>query len=84
MELSNQLQILSIGIETLSVITGLALAIRRKKVYGWLISLTFTLYIFFDLSRIYWPGISPDLHSLAFLAASVAILITFWLMYRES
>lgn len=84
MELSNLLQILSIGIEILAVFVGLAIVIRKKKVYGWLISLTFALYIFFDLSRIYWPGISPDLHSLAFLIASIAIVLTLWLIYRES
>jgi len=83
MDVSTSLQVLSVGIEILAVIAGLALAVRKKKVYGWFISLTFVLYVIFDLTRIYSQGISPDLHSLVFLIASLSILTALWLIYRE-
>ena len=46
------LQYLSIAVEALIAVLGLLIALPKKKAYGWGLFLTFTIYVFYDLSRL--------------------------------
>ena len=83
MEVSEILHIASIGIEVLVAIVGISLAIRKKKYYGWLIALTFAIYVFYDTIRTIPDLLPPVFLSVIFLVASASIFVAVWEMFTE-
>lgn len=77
------LQVISILIEFAVVALALRLASTGRKQYGWLIALTFALYIFFDLSRLGLIPVTEDVSAPLFLTASLSALIAVFLILRE-
>jgi hypothetical protein len=84
MEIPEILHFASIGIEVLVVIIAVFLATVRKKQYGWLIALTFTIYVFYDTARTFPDLFPPVFLSVIFLVASASIFVAVWKMYKES
>jgi hypothetical protein len=76
--------LISILLEMVVAALGIALAIRKKKKYGWFIALTFILYVFYDLANILPLSVSLDLLSFVFLAATVSILWAIWNIFLEA
>ncbi len=73
MEIANWLSLL---VELIVVVLGLWIAWSGKKAFGWLIALTFAIYVVYDLSRfLSWnlPG-----QSWLFLIASISICWAVW------
>ncbi len=78
------LPMVSILLEIVVAALGVALAVSRKKVYGWFIALTFVLYVFYDLANLIPLNISKDLLYPIFLVATVSILWAVWSIFLET
>jgi len=76
------LDMLSIAVEMAVVLLGLLIAVKKKKGYGWCFTLTFALYVFYDLSRFLSFSLDPIVASLIFLVASLSILCAVWRIYK--
>ena len=77
----NPFNVLSLLLELATALTGLWIAVSKKKLYGYLIALTFLIYVVYDLSRFLnakLPG-----HDLLFLTASLSIFIAVWMVGRK-
>lgn len=67
----NIINVISLLLEAVVAGLGLKIALVNKKFYGWLIALTFAIYVIYDLSR--FLNASLPAHDLLFLAASASI-----------
>jgi hypothetical protein len=76
--------LISILLEMVVAALGIALAVRKKKKYGWFIALTFILYIFYDLANLFPLPVSQDLLSFVFFAATASILWAIWNIFLEA
>ena len=52
--------------------------------YGWLIALTFVLFVLFDVARIFALAVPEIAHSVVFLIACVSMLVAVWLIYSDT
>lgn len=80
----NILQLISIFLEVIIALIGIKLATERNKKYGWGIFITFTLYVFYDVSR--FAGltiVSTDYLFAIFFLATVTMLVTFWQEFQK-
>jgi hydrogenase/urease accessory protein HupE len=83
MDLSTLLQPVSIGIEVILVLFGIAIALQKKRCYGWFIALTFTIYVIYDATHFMGVQVSQNILSGIFFIATLSILIGIWQLYRE-
>lgn len=83
MEISTLLQPVSIGIEVILVILGIAIAVRKKRCYGWFIALTFGIYVAYDSAPLLGVQVSQNVLSGIFFIATLSILIGIWQLYSE-
>ncbi len=83
MALSSFIQPVSITLEVIVVIVAILLAARKKKPYGWLIALTFAIYVLYDTAVFTAAGISGDLLAFLFLVASGSVLAAVLLLYLD-
>jgi hypothetical protein len=83
MSIPEVVQFSSVFIEIIIAIAAIVIATQKQKIYGWLIALTFGLYVIFDLSRLGVLPLASDLISGLFLIASLSMLGAVWLMYRD-
>ena len=84
MSLSALIQPVSIAIEVLVVLAAILLAVRKGRPYGWLIALTFAIYVIYDSARFTGAALSGDLLAVLFLIASASALGAVWMMYRAA
>ncbi len=70
-------------IEVVIAIIGIMIGLR-KKIYGWLITLTFAIYVFYDMCRFINAQICPNKLAIAFSVATISALIAVIMIYRES
>ncbi|MFA5294009.1 MAG: hypothetical protein WC382_00650 [Methanoregulaceae archaeon] len=82
MSFPSSLQFLSIGLEVLIGILGIAIAVQKKKLYGYLIACTFAMYVTYDLLAL-MGNAAPLLMAAIFFVATLSILTAVWLIYRE-
>lgn len=75
------LNVLSLILEVLLVFLGLKIALSNKKAIGWLISLTFLIYVVYDSSRFF--SISLPFHNFLFFIASISIFFAVWSLSKE-
>jgi hypothetical protein len=78
------LHLLSILLEVVVAALGMMLAIRKKKMYGWCIAVTFVLYVFYDLAAILQWDVSQDTLYTVFFVATLSILWAVWNIFLES
>lgn len=83
MDLTSLIQPVSIGIEVLVCLIGIALAVQKKRVYGWFIAFTFGVYVVYDLIAFLKVQIAPEFVTLLFFAASLSMVYAVWLIYRS-
>ncbi len=83
MSLSSLIQPVSIALEVLVVAVAIILAARKGKPYGWLIALTFAIYVVYDSAKFTGAAISGDLLAVVFLVASASALGAVLMMYRS-
>ncbi|OPY51510.1 MAG: hypothetical protein A4E49_02226 [Methanosaeta sp. PtaU1.Bin112] len=80
----NLLYLLSILLEVVVSALGVLLAIRRKKMYGWCIAVTFALYVIYDLAALLQWNVSQDTLYTIFFVATLSILWAVWNIFLES
>lgn len=68
----------SLLLEVGVVALGLLLALRKGRSYGWLIALTFAIYVIYDLSRFLAVGLAPVLLDMLFVIASLSAFCAVW------
>jgi predicted neutral ceramidase superfamily lipid hydrolase len=73
----------SIILEAVVAIFGIAIALKKNNLYGWGIALTFSIYVFYDLSRINNWQISSTITSVSFLIATISALFAVYLIYKN-
>jgi len=69
----NLWHIVSLLLEVGVVVVGIALGAGKKQLYGWLIALTFAIYVFYDLARFMSIGIASGMLDILFAVASFSI-----------
>ncbi len=80
----NLLHLLSILMEAVIAALGVMLAIRKKKIYGWCIAVTFVLYVVYDLANLLSWNVSQDTLYTIFFVATLSILWAVWNIFLES
>jgi hypothetical protein len=83
MQLPDILQLIAVIVEAAVAVLSVLIAVKKKKIYGWCIAVTFALFVIFDISRIFLLPLSDTVHALVFLVACVSMLYAVWLMYTE-
>lgn len=81
--LARPLQYVSIVLESIIAITGLFLAIRKKKFFGYGIFLTFAIYVFYDSAKLIPIEVPTALLNPVFFVATLSILWAVILIYKE-
>lgn len=76
------LQYVSIAVEALIAVMGVML-VRKKRVYGWGISLTFGIYVFYDLVRLAGIAVSEFVLYPMFLVATLSAFWAVWKMLKS-
>lgn len=79
----NILNVFSLLFELTVLLFGLMLAIGKKKNYGWFITFTFAIYIFYDSVRFFVLAVNPLVTSILFCFASASILWAAYRIYEE-
>jgi biotin transporter BioY len=83
MNLVVYLQPVSILIEVIICGIGVGIGVLKKKTFGWLIAFTFAMYTIYDISGYTGSGLSPDVSSIIFLAASISMLSAVWILFSR-
>ncbi|MFA5258491.1 MAG: hypothetical protein WC979_04130 [Candidatus Pacearchaeota archaeon] len=78
------LQYVSIVIETIIAIMGLILVFKKNKNYGYGIFLTFAIYVFYDYAKLASLSVSTNVLYSMFFIASLSALWAVWRMYKEN
>ncbi len=71
--------LLEIGVAVL----GWLMALHKGKFYGWLIMLTFAIYVIYDLSRFLEVGLAPVLLDMLLAIASLSAFFGVWGVYSH-
>jgi len=71
----NFLQLLSILLEFVIVILSLILVYKKKKIYGYGIALTFLIYVYYDLAKLFAWSVPEIVLSIFFLLATISMLL---------
>ena len=82
-EAESIVRVISIVVEMCAICLGVLIAVRKKKEYGWLIAVTFLIYVFYDSARFFGMKVNTDIADIVFLAASLSIAAALWLIYEE-
>ncbi len=80
----NVLQMISILLEVVVAALGIMLVIRKKKIYGWCIALTFVLYVFYDLANLLSWSVPQDSLDVLFFVATLSILWAVWNIFLDA
>jgi len=79
----NAFDVISLLIEIVVVLLALWMAFSKRKNYGYLIALTFAIYVVYDATRFLAVSVDQNFTSLLFLIASVSILFAVWRLYKQ-
>ena len=83
MQASDLLQLAATLLEIIIAAFATLVAVRGKKTYAWFIAVTFSLFVLFDIIRIFALPVSEDIHSGLFLLACILMLYGVWTMYLD-
>lgn len=77
------LQLLSILGEAVIAFLAILTAVRFGRVYGWCLALTFSVYVYYDLSNLYDWQFGRMYLPVAFAIATAAALCAIWSIYKR-
>ncbi len=77
------LQYVAIVVEGVIAAVGLLIAVRQKRFFGYGISLTFIIYVFYDLLRLTSTEVSNTILYPIFFIATLSMLWAIILLYKE-
>lgn len=72
----------SIVLEAVIALLGIKL-VSQQKSYGWGIFITFTIYVFYDISKYLSLDISPNLLYIFFFVASISAFLAVWNLVKK-
>jgi len=78
----NALQTFSILIELAIAILGVTMWLQKKKSYGGYIFLTFAIYVFYDIARLWTLGVPELVLRIFFAIATLSMLVVAWKLYK--
>jgi hypothetical protein len=78
------LQLVSIVLEAGIAFLGVLIAQKKQHSYGWALTLTFGIYVFYDLARLVEAEISSTLLTFSFFVASVSATYLAWRLFQLS
>ncbi len=74
---------LTLVVEAVSMVLGILLAVKKKKVYGWFIALTFAAYVFYDIAELIPLHFKVDVWAPIYTIAAITMLYALWKIYKE-
>ncbi|PKG33787.1 hypothetical protein [Methanoregula sp.] len=83
MDISGTIQLVATLAEVAVALIAFLIAVQKKKLYGWFIGITFTLFVVFDLARIFTLEMPAELHALVLLIACISMVCAVWLLWRS-
>ena len=83
MDISGTIQLIATLAEVVVALIAILIAVQKKKTFGWFIGITFTLFVVFDLARIFAIAMSAELHALVLLIACLSMVCAVWLLWKE-
>jgi len=78
----NALQTFSILLELAIAIIGVTIWLQKKKGYGGFFFLTYAIYVFYDLARLWEFTIPEPVLRISFAVATFSMLIAVWKLYK--
>jgi len=79
----NYIQLLSIVLEIGVCVGGVVLGWKKMKPWGYTIALTYLIYVYYDLAKLYQWELSPNELAPLFLVASISAVVTVGLAYKQ-
>lgn len=76
------LSVISLLAELLVIVLAAALALNKKKTYGWLFAASFALFIVYDTVNFLETGIDQGLMEFMLLVGVVLSLAAVWQLYK--
>ena len=83
MDIAGTIQLAATLVEVVIAIAACLIALKKKKMYGWFIGITFGLFVIFDIGRIFSLEVSADHHALVLLIACLSMVCAVWLMWKD-
>lgn len=83
MDIPGIIQLAATLIEVVIALAALLIGWKQKRLYGWLIAVTFGLFVVFDLARIFSLELSAELHAIILFVACLSMLGAVWLILKE-
>lgn len=83
MDISGAIQLIASAAEAFVALTAVRIAVQKKKAYGWFIAITFTLFVLFNITRIFSLAMPRELDALVFLAAGASMLWAMVLIWKD-
>jgi hypothetical protein len=78
----NALQTFSILLELAIGILGVTIWLQKKKGYGGFVFLTYAIYVFYDLARLWDLTVPEPVLRISFCIATLSMLIAVWKLYK--
>jgi hypothetical protein len=83
MDVPGIIQLIATLTEVVIALVAFLIAWKKKKTWGWFITVTFGLFVVFDLARIFALEVSADKYALVLLIACLSMLYAMWLLWNE-
>lgn len=80
----NIVQLISITMEFAIAILALLMGVQKKKAYGYGFAVTFGIYVFYDLARLFAFTVPEGVLTAIFFVATVSALFAVWDLYKEA
>lgn len=77
------LKIFPIALELIIVAVALQIGVQKKRIYGYGLALTFSIYVLFDSARTFGLAISTTVLDVLFLIATLSALWSVIELYKE-
>lgn len=76
-------QMISLLAELLVVVLAAAIAVKKKKTYGWLFAVSFALWLIYDAVQYLNIAMDGTLKDLMLLAGALLSLAALWQLYQK-
>jgi hypothetical protein len=80
----NTIQTFSILIELVVAIIGITIWLQKKKSYGGFIFLSFIIFVFYDIARLWDFGVSELILCILFAISCISMLLAVWQIYKSN
>lgn len=86
MDIPGAIQLIASAAEAFVALMAVRIAAqkKKKKTYGWFIAITFTLFVVFNVTRIFSLAMPEELDALIFLAAGASMLCAMVLIWKDA